>query len=165
LSTIYVKEPSAIKSRHNAVQEETTLETGVFTAVMTATAWGSWPRRMSHALKPITSYQADCAVHGRGGVDTVARILGDELKGILGQQLVIKNMPGASGMRGAETAVRSDPDGYTLLLSTAGETAVNPHLFKNIKYNPERDLAPVSLIVKVPNVLVVNAAFRYPIAG
>jgi tripartite-type tricarboxylate transporter receptor subunit TctC len=43
-------------------------------------------------------------------------------------------------MRGAETAVRAEPDGYTLLLSSAGEAAVNPHLFKNIKYDPSRDL-------------------------
>ncbi|MXQ14335.1 tripartite tricarboxylate transporter substrate-binding protein [Microvirga makkahensis] len=61
-------------------------------------------------------------------------------------------------MREAETVTRAERDGYTLLLSSAGEVAVNPHLFKSIKYDPSRDLTPVSLVVKVPNVLVVNAA-------
>lgn len=61
-------------------------------------------------------------------------------------------------MRGAETAVRAEPDGYTLLLSPAVEAAVSPHLFKNIKYDPSRDLTPVTFMVKVSNVLVVNAA-------
>src|SRR4028119_1921361 len=79
-----------------------------------AHAQGDYPNRSIKLIVPFTA---------GGGVDTVARILGDELKGILGQSLVIENMPGASGMRGAEAAVRSDPDGYTLLLSSAGETA------------------------------------------
>ncbi len=121
---------------------------GLLAAPGMALAQSDYPTRPIKLIVPFTA---------GGGVDTVARILGDELKAVLGQSLVIENMPGASGMRGAEAAVRSDPDGYTLLLSSAGETAVNPHLFKNIKYDPERDLAPVSLVVKVPNVLVVNA--------
>jgi tripartite-type tricarboxylate transporter receptor subunit TctC len=92
-----------------------------------------------------------------GGVDTVARILGDELKGI---RPVAGHREHARGERHADApaAVRSEPDGYTLLLSSAGETAVSPHLFENIKYNPERDLAPVSLVVKVPDAPVGNAA-------
>ena len=93
-----------------------------------------------------------------GGVDTVARLLGDSLKGPLGQSIVVENLPGASGMRGAETVARAEPDGYTLLLASAGEIAVNSHLFKNIKYNALEDLAPVTLVVRVPNILVVSAA-------
>jgi tripartite-type tricarboxylate transporter receptor subunit TctC len=93
-----------------------------------------------------------------GGVDTVARLLGDSLKGPLGQSIVVENLPGASGMRGAETVARAEPDGYTLLLASAGEIAVNAHLFKGIKYKPLEDLAPITLVVKVPNILVVNAA-------
>ena len=122
---------------------------GFVAAPDVARAQADYPSRPIKLLVPFTA---------GGGVDTVARILGDDLKGILGQPVVIENMPGASGMRGAEAAVRSEPDGYTLLLSSAGEAAVNPHLFKNIKYDPERDFAPITLVVKVPNVLVVNAA-------
>jgi tripartite-type tricarboxylate transporter receptor subunit TctC len=67
-------------------------------------------------------------------------MLGDGLKGILGESIVIETMPGASGMRGAEAVAHAEPNGYTLLLSCAGEVAVNPHLFKNIKYDPSCDL-------------------------
>jgi tripartite-type tricarboxylate transporter receptor subunit TctC len=93
-----------------------------------------------------------------GGVDTVARLLAEEMKTSLGQPVIVENTPGASGMRGAEVAARSEPDGYTLLLSSAGEIAVNQHLFKDMRYDPRRDLAPVSLVVRVPNVLVVGAS-------
>ncbi len=117
-------------------------------AISTAAfAQADYPTRPIKLIVPFTA---------GGGVDTVARIVGEELKGVLGQSVVIGNLPGASGMRGADTAVRAEPDGYTLLLSSAGEAAVNPHLFKNIKYDPSRDLTPVTLVVKVPNVLVVK---------
>jgi tripartite-type tricarboxylate transporter receptor subunit TctC len=98
-----------------------------------ASAQADYPTRPIKLIVPFTA---------GGGVDTVARIVGEELKGVLGQSIVVENLPGASGMRGAETAVRAEPDGYTLLLSSAGEAAVNPHLFKNIKYDPSRDLTP-----------------------
>jgi tripartite-type tricarboxylate transporter receptor subunit TctC len=81
-----------------------------------AIAQANYPSRPIKLIVPFTA---------GGGVDTVARILGDELKTTLGQPLVIENAPGASGMRGAEMAVRAEPDGYTLLLSSAGEVAVN----------------------------------------
>ena len=100
-----------------------------------------------------------------GGVDTVARIVGEELKGVLGQSIVVENLPGASGMRGARPPSVPSRTSYTLLLSSAGEAAVDPHLFKNIKYDPSRDLAPISLVVKVPNVLVVNAASGADLPG
>lgn len=91
-----------------------------------------------------------------GGVDTVARILGEALKQELGQGVVIENLPGASGTRGAETAVKAEPDGYTILLASAGEIAVAPHIQKGLRYMPERDLVPITLAVRVPNVLVVK---------
>ncbi len=92
-----------------------------------------------------------------GGVDIVARLLGEKLRESLGQAVIVDNKPGASGMIGAQAAAKAAPDGYTLVLSAAGEIAVNPHLYKKqMQYDPEKDLAPVSLVVKVPNVLVVN---------
>lgn len=90
-----------------------------------------------------------------GGVDAVARLLADKLRPALGQAIVIENKPGASAMLGAQAVVKATPDGHTLLLGSAGETAINPHIYKErMTYKPERDLAPVSLVVRVPNVLV-----------
>ena len=74
----------------------------------------------------------------------------------MGQSVIVDNVPGASGMIGAQRVARADPDGYTLLLSAAGEIAVNPHL-KKMSYDPLTDLAPVSLVVRVPNVLAVGS--------
>lgn len=95
-----------------------------------------------------------------GGVDSVARLLADKLKNSLKQTVLVENKPGGSGMIGANAVAKASPDGLTLLLGSAGETAINPHVYKNrMQYRPEKDLAPITLIAKVPNVLVVNSAF------
>ena len=92
-----------------------------------------------------------------GGVDAVARMLADKLRASLGQPVVVDNKPGASAMLGAQAVVKAAPDGHTLLLGTAGETAINPHVYKErMAYKPERDLTPISLVVRVPNVLVAQ---------
>lgn len=94
-----------------------------------------------------------------GGVDGIARLLAERLQGKLGQAVIVDNKPGASGMLGATAVARAKPDGYTLLLGSAGETAINPLIYKGrMQYQPEKDFAPITLVVKVPNVLVINPA-------
>jgi tripartite-type tricarboxylate transporter receptor subunit TctC len=101
-----------------------------------------------------------------GGVDTVARLLGEKLKDSLGQPVIIDNKPGGSGMIGALAVAKANPDGYTLLLGSAGETAINPFVYKNkMQYNPSKDLVPISLVTKIPNVLVVNANSPFKTIG
>jgi tripartite-type tricarboxylate transporter receptor subunit TctC len=92
-----------------------------------------------------------------GGVDVVARLLAEKLRASLGQTVVIDNKAGGSGMIGTVAVVRAPADGYTLLMASAGETAINPHVYKaKMQYAPEKDLAPITLVVKVPNAVVVN---------
>jgi tripartite-type tricarboxylate transporter receptor subunit TctC len=92
-----------------------------------------------------------------GGVDVMARLLAEKLRIALGQTVNVENKAGGSGMIGTVAVVRAPADGYTLLMATAGETAINPHVHKaKMQYAPEKDLAPVTLVVKVPNVVVVN---------
>jgi tripartite-type tricarboxylate transporter receptor subunit TctC len=99
-----------------------------------------------------------------GGVDAIARLLAERLRASLGQPVVVDNKPGASGMLGALQVVRAAPDGHTLLLGSAGETAINPFVYKTkMQYQPEKDLAPVTAVVRVPNVLV--AAPKSPFAN
>ncbi|WP_313700589.1 tripartite tricarboxylate transporter substrate binding protein [Achromobacter sp.] len=99
-----------------------------------------------------------------GGVDGMGRLLAERLRSELPQGVVVENRPGASGMLGATAVVRSAPDGATLLLGSAGETAINPLVFKSkMQYQPEKDLAPVALIARVPNVLVANP--KLPVAN
>lgn len=92
-----------------------------------------------------------------GGVDAIARLLADKLRVSLGQPVVIDNKPGASGMLGANAVAKAKGDGYTLLLGSAGETAINPLVYKGrMQYQPEKDLAPITLVARVPNVLVTS---------
>jgi tripartite-type tricarboxylate transporter receptor subunit TctC len=92
-----------------------------------------------------------------GGVDVMTRLLAEKLRASLGQVVNVDNKAGGSGMIGTVAVVRAPADGYTLLMATAGETAINPHVHKaKMQYAPDKDLAPITLMVKVPNVVVVN---------
>lgn len=95
-----------------------------------------------------------------GGVDAMARLVAEKLRVSLKQSVVVDNKPGASGMLGAGFVAKANPDGYTLLLGSAGETSINPLVYKaKMQYAPEKDLAPITAITRVPNVLVANPAF------
>jgi tripartite-type tricarboxylate transporter receptor subunit TctC len=97
-----------------------------------------------------------------GGVDVMARLLAEKLRVSLNQQVIVDNKPGASGMLGALAVVRAPADGHTLLLGSAGETAINPFIYKaKMQYAPDKDLAPVTAIVRVPNVLIAPAKAPY----
>lgn len=97
-----------------------------------------------------------------GGVDTVARLLAEKLRGSLKQNVIVDNKAGGSGMIGALAVVKATPDGHTLLLGSAGETAINTFVYKaKMQYQPAKDLAPITLVTRVPNVLV--AANNLPV--
>jgi tripartite-type tricarboxylate transporter receptor subunit TctC len=93
-----------------------------------------------------------------GGTDFFARVIGAQLSMQLGQQVVIENRPGAATIIGAEAVVKAAPDGYTLLLGDTATFAVNPILYKKLPYDPQKDLAPVSLTGRFALLLVVNPA-------
>lgn len=90
-----------------------------------------------------------------GGTDIVARLIGQWLSERLGQQFIIENRPGAGGNLGTEAVVRAPPDGYTLALIGA-PSAINATLYEKLPFNFIRDIAPVAIIVRFPNVMVVN---------
>ena len=90
-----------------------------------------------------------------GTSDILGRILAQKLTESLGQQVVVENRAGASGIIGVEVAVKSLPDGYTLLISQTS-LAINPSMFAKMPYNALRDLAPISQLVVGPNALVVH---------
>ena len=91
-----------------------------------------------------------------GGLDVTARMTGPVVSSALGQQLIYDNRAGATGSLAAETVARSAPDGYTMMVGSIGNLAVNPHLYKGLGYDPIRDLAPVTFAVSGSNVLVVQ---------
>jgi tripartite-type tricarboxylate transporter receptor subunit TctC len=92
-----------------------------------------------------------------GGTDLIARILCDGLSQRLGQSFVAVNRPGANTNVGTLAAIRSKPDGYTLLMASLG-LAANPSLYRKLGFDPQSDLAPIALIADVPTILVVNKA-------
>jgi tripartite-type tricarboxylate transporter receptor subunit TctC len=97
-----------------------------------------------------------------GGIsDIAARIVGGKLGEAWGQQVVVENRPGGSGFIAMEATARSAPDGYTLVLCTVGDVAINPALFKTMPYDVERDFAPIMTVSDAPMVLVANGASPY----
>jgi tripartite-type tricarboxylate transporter receptor subunit TctC len=93
-----------------------------------------------------------------GGVDIVARLLGEPMKAALGQSIIVENRTGASAMIAAGTVAKAPPDGLTLLMAASGEVAINQHLYKDkMSYDPLRELVPVALVGIVPCVVVVAA--------
>ena len=90
-----------------------------------------------------------------GGTDLTARLVGEQLRKTFNQPVVIDNRVGASGMIGTGLVAKATPDGYTILMAS-GEMAINPSLFKSMPYDTEKELIPLSIAVKVPNVLTVN---------
>lgn len=94
---------------------------------------------------------------GGSASDVVTRIMLQMMSKSLGQNLVVENRPGAGGNTGTAAATRAAPDGYTLLMSTSGPLAANKTLFKALGYDPEKNLAPISLFAILPNVIVINS--------
>src|SRR3954465_7066854 len=77
-----------------------------------------------------------------GGTDAVARIVGQKLTVLWGQQVVVDNRAGAGGIVGAELAANAPPDGYTIFLATTGNLAINPGLYSKLPYDTLKDFAP-----------------------
>jgi tripartite-type tricarboxylate transporter receptor subunit TctC len=90
-----------------------------------------------------------------GGTDILGRLVAERLSARLGQPVVTDNRGGAGGNLGAEAAARAAPDGYTLLLA-APTLAISPSLYAKLSYDPQKDLAPISLVATVPNVLITH---------
>ncbi len=95
-----------------------------------------------------------------GSTDIVARIIAAKMSEILKQQVIVENRAGAGGNAGAAAVARSAPDGYTVLMGTVATHAINPALYVKMPYDPVKDFAPVSLLVNVPNVIVVNPSLN-----
>jgi tripartite-type tricarboxylate transporter receptor subunit TctC len=94
-----------------------------------------------------------------GGVDALARIVGEKLSVALGQQVVVDNRGGGGGLIGTRAVVKAAPDGYTLLLGHTGTISINPSLYANAGYEPRKDFAAVGLIASMPVVLIAHPSF------
>jgi tripartite-type tricarboxylate transporter receptor subunit TctC len=91
-----------------------------------------------------------------GTTDILARSIAQQLQQKLGQPFVVDNKPGAGGNLGTEFVVRAPADGYTLLMDSVGPISINQTLYRNLAYDPLKDLVPIVQVANVPNVLVVH---------
>jgi tripartite-type tricarboxylate transporter receptor subunit TctC len=91
------------------------------------------------------------------GTDILARMIAEELRGVLGQPFIVDNRPGASAQIAASAVARAEPDGYTLFLTSNSSHSVNPHVFKKLPYDPIADFTPIGGIAYFPFILAVNA--------
>ena len=108
---------------------------------------GSWPNK---PVRIVVGFAPG------GTTDITARIIADGLTKLHKQSFVVENRPGAGSNVGAQEVARSAPDGYTLLMGTPGTQAINQFLYSKMPYDTKKDFAPVSFVVRVPNVLIVN---------
>lgn len=90
-----------------------------------------------------------------GPLDISARVLAQHMA--LGQPVVVENKPGAGGNVGALQVAQSEPDGHTILMGAVSTHAINPHLYRSLGYDPHAQLAPITQVVQVPNILILNA--------
>lgn len=116
-------------------------------------AWAHPASARSFPERPITLVVPFAA---GGSTDLVARLLAESMSKDFGQQVIVENVAGAGGNIGADRVASAEADGYTILMGTVATHALNPLMLKTKPYDPVKDFAPVSLLVVVPNVLVVN---------
>ena len=107
----------------------------------------NWP------IKPITLIVPYAA---GGGHDSMARILAERLTSRLGQTVIVENKAGANGMIGAEYVAKALPDGYTVLFASPAEIVISPIAYKSMRYDPVKDLLPVTLAGLTPLVVVAH---------
>ncbi len=109
---------------------------------------------------PTKAIRLICPFPAAGAVDIASRAIAQELSKNLNLPVTVENRPGAGGNIGSAEVVRAAPDGYTLLMTTSGIQAINPFLYNKMSFDPNKDLQPVSVLVSLNNVLVVNPSVK-----
>lgn len=132
----------------------------------------TWLKRFSASLLLTAAFTAAAAYPDKaitwvvpypagGGVDATARLVGKFVSEELGQPIVVENKPGPGGTIGAAYVARAKPDGYTFLVGGSGPLAIAPFVIKGMQYDPQKDLQSLSLLVTIPQILVVKADSRF----
>jgi tripartite-type tricarboxylate transporter receptor subunit TctC len=122
-------------------------------AVVACALSGSPALGQNYPIKPIHLL----VPYAPGGISDIAsRILGAKLTETWGQQVVVENKPGGNGFIAMTAAAKAAPDGYTLVMATGGDVAINPALFNDMPYDVERDLSPIAMVSDAPLVLAAH---------
>ncbi len=128
-----------------------TVSTVILSALAVSAVADDYPNK---AIRLIMPYPVG------GSIDIAGRMVAQRLADNLGQAVVVDNRTGAGGIVGTETGARAAPDGYTVLMGGVGTLALSPSLQKNLPYDPNKDFTPVTLLVTIPYVVVVQPSFK-----
>jgi len=124
--------------------------TALATALLAATTQATAQEYPTKPVRMIVGFAAG------GGTDTTARPIAQKLSELFGQQVFVDNRPGAAGNIATDIAAKATPDGYTILMGTVAALSINPSLYANLPFDPERDLAPVTQAVDSTNILSLH---------
>ena len=100
-----------------------------------------------------------------GGVDVLARVVAEKLSGSLGQQVIVDNRVGGSGLFGTRAAIRSAPDGYTLFFGHTGSISINPSLYANSGFDPRKDFTAIGMFASMPVAILAHPTFEPKTVG
>ena len=123
---------------------------GLLGAAQPAAAQGDYPNKTVTLVVPYPP---------GGGVDVLARVVAEKLSGVLGQQAIVDNRVGGSGLVGTRAAIRSAPDGYMLFLGHTGSISINPSLYANSGFDPRKDFTAIGLFASMPVALLAHPTF------
>jgi len=124
--------------------------TALASALLAATTQAAAQEYPAKPVRMIVGFAAG------GGTDTTARPIAQKLSELFGQQVFVDNRPGAAGNIATDIAAKASPDGYTILMGTVAALSINPSLYANLPFDPERDLAPVTQAVDSTNILSLH---------
>ncbi len=136
-----------IERRHLVLGTAAFTAAGVLAATRRARAEDAWPQRTVTIVVPFAA---------GGSADLLGRLLAQHLQAKFNTPFVVENRGGAGGSLGAGVVAKAAPDGHTLLIGTVSTHAINPSLYARLPFDVERDFTPISLLVRLPNLLVVN---------
>ncbi len=134
----------------------------VFLVVLASLLGATVPARAADAAYPAQPIRFVLPFPPGSGTDSGARFIGQSITDATGQAVVIDNRTGADGFIAASAVARAEPDGYTVLVTTMTTQSVNPHIYRQLPYDPVKDFAPVSLFNRSPMVMLVRNAPDQP---
>lgn len=132
-----------------------TLTKSVIAVTLGAAAFTTGPAMAAADNYPAATIKLVVPWAPGGATDILGRVLAKSLTERIGQTVVVENRAGAGGNIGTSSFVREKADGYTLLVATSSTNAANPHLYKSLGFDPNKDFSPIAFVAKIPNVLEV----------
>lgn len=132
----------------------------VLSSVLSFAAVGQSPSTKSGSVEttnfPVKTVRIVVPFAAGGATDIITRILAQKLTELWGQSVVVENRGGAAGNIGGAEVSKSAPDGYTLLMTSGSVVTANQHIYKNMGFDPRKDLIPITMVASGPQVIVVN---------